>query len=520
MATELKPESGKRVVVALVLVLVLYMASVAAGWPQRAADRIVAKQKELAAVQQTSLKGQGGEGLLAEIKNASPPFWMGLPFAILLVSIAVLPLIPPASHWWDSNLHKFYVAGGLGLLSLAFYLFICRQPVEGHWPVDYIANPAIKGLSWNVSGTILANAVFSEYLPFIVLLFSFYTITSGIRIEGDLRAHPLTNTTFIAVGIVLANLIGTTGAAMLLIRPLLETNRERKYVQHTVIIFIFAVCNCGGCLLPLGPPLFIGYLFGVPFLWTLKLWHPWLMVNGLLLVIYFLWDHFWYYPHEAIRDIQRDETEVTPLQFGGIWPNAFLLIGVILSSALLDPNKAIPGTIWHPWVFLREAVQVGLVVLSLCWTQRGIRQDNNFNYGAILQVAVLFLGIFICMQAPLQIVNVCGASLGLTTPAHFFWASGSLSSVLDNAPTYAVFFEAAHSLGGNPAVAGVHESLLVAISLGSSFMGAMTYIGNGPNFMVKSIAEKSGVPMPSFFGYMVYSFVILFPILALVGLWL
>ena len=519
MATEPKPESGKHVVVVLILIVALYIASVVAGWPQRATDRIAAKQSESVAVQQVP-GAKPGKDCLPRQRPACPPLWMILPFAILLVSIAVLPLIPHTSHWWDSNLHKFYVAGGLGLLSLAYYLFICRQPVVGHWPVDYIAHPAIKGLNWHVSGTILSNSMLNEYVPFIVLLFSLYTITSGIRIEGDLRAHPLTNTTFLAVGIVLASLIGTTGAAMLLIRPLLETNRERKHVHHTVIMFIFAVCNCGGCLLPLGPPLFIGYLFGVPFLWTLKLWRPWLLVNALLLVVYFLWDHFWYYPREAIRDIQRDETEVQPLQFRGIWPNAFLLVGVILSSALFDPNKTIPGTNWHPWVFLREAVQVGLIVLSLCWTRRAIRQDNNFNYGAILEVAVLFLGIFICMQAPLQIVNVWGASLGLTTPAHFFWASGSLSSVLDNAPTYAVFFEAAHSLGGNPAVAGVQESLLVAISLGSSFMGAMTYIGNGPNFMVKSIAEKSGVPMPSFFGYMVYSFVILLPILALVGIWL
>ena len=445
---------------------------------------------------------------------------MIFPFAILLVSIAVLPLIPQASHWWDSNLHKFYVAGGLGLLTLAYYLFIYRQPVVAHWPVNYIAHPAIKGLNWSVSGTILSNSMLNEYVPFIVLLFSLYTITSGIRIEGDLRAHPLTNTTFLAVGIVLASLIGTTGAAMLLIRPLLETNRERKHVHHTVIMFIFAVCNCGGCLLPIGPPLFIGYLFGVPFLWTLKLWRPWLLVNALLLVVYFLWDHFWYYPREAIRDIQRDETEVQPLQFRGIWPNAFLLVGVILSSALFDPNKTIPGTNWHPWVFLREAVQVGLIVLSLCWTRRAIRQDNNFNYGAILEVAVLFLGIFICMQAPLQIAQ-CMGSLTWTHNASPFLL-GQRQSVIGSrqCSDLCSVFRGRSFPRGNPAVAGVQESLLVAISLGSVFMGAMTYIGNGPNFMVKSIAEKSGVLIPSFFGYMAYSIAILLPILALVGIWL
>jgi Na+/H+ antiporter NhaD/arsenite permease-like protein len=361
---------------------------------------------------------------------------------------------------------------------------------------------------------VLSNAVLNEYLPFIILLFSLYTIAGGIRIEGDLPAHPLTNTLFLAAGAVLANLIGTTGASMLLIRPLLETNAERKHVKHTVVMFIFIVCNCGGCLLPLGPPLFLGYQFGVPFMWTLELWPAWLAVNGLLLVIYYLWDHFAYYRHESVRDIQRDESEVRPLRFRGLWPNTLLLLGVILSAAFLDPGKTFPGTAWNPWVYLREMVLLGLVVVSL-WSGQAVRRDNDFNYGAILEVAVLFFGIFICMQVPLQIVDVKGPALGLTTPAHFFWASGSLSAVLDNAPTYAVFFETARSLGGQPAVAGVQSSLLTAISLGSVFMGAMTYIGNGPNFMVKSIAEKSGVAMPSFFGYIVHSVVILLPLFAL-----
>jgi len=282
-------------------------------------------------------------------------------------------------------------------------------------------------------------------------------------------------------------------------------------------LFIFVVCNCGGCLLPLGdPPLFLGYLFGVPFLWTLKLWPAWLLVNGLLLVFYFLWDRFWFYPHEALPDIQRDEQEIRPLQFRGIRPNAWLLLGVVLAVAFLDPGKPVPGTHWHPWVYLREAIQLGLVALSLRGTAPAIREDNNFNYGAILEVAVLFVGIFVCMQAPLQILHVYGASLGLSAPAHFFWATGSLSAVLDNAPTYAVYFETARSMGGKELVAGVEESLLAAVSLGAVFMGAMTYIGNGPNFMVKSIAEKSGVAMPSFFGYVVYSAVILLPLFALV----
>ena len=284
-------------------------------------------------------------------------------------------------------------------------------------------------------------------------------------------------------------------------------------MRHTIVIFIFVVCNCGGCLLPLGdPPLFLGYLRGVPFLWTLRLWPEWLFVNLSLITIYYLWDRFWFYPQETLRDVVRDETQVRRLQFRGIWPNALLLVGVVLSIAVLDPSKTLPGTDWHPWLFLREAVQLLLVLISLLLGQQSVRVANHFNYHAIIEVAVLFLGIFICMQPPLQILHVRGPALGLTSPEAFFWATGSLSSVLDNAPTYVVFLTTAQSLGGANLVAGVQESLLVAVSLGAVFMGAMTYIGNGPNFMVKAIAEKSGVAMPSFFGYVVYSVLILLPL--------
>ncbi len=334
-------------------------------------------------------------------------------------------------------------------------------------------------------------------------------------------AHPLTNVAFLAAGAVLASFIGTTGAAMLLIRPLLETNRERKHVQHTVVFFIFIVCNCGGLLLPLGdPPLFLGYLMGVPFLWTAVLWKEWLLVNVALLAIYYAWDHFWCYPHERPADIARDETRIHRLRFGGLWPNAFLLLGVVLSVAWLDPGKTIPGTHWHPWLYLREIVQLGLVALSLALGNGHLRRRNRFNYAAILEVAALFFGIFLCMQPPLQILAVEGRNLGLTEPWQYFWATGGLSSVLDNAPTYVVFFQTAASLteklGASPALAGVAERLLVGISLGSVFMGANTYIGNGPNFMVKAIAEESGVAMPSFFGYLAYSCTILLPLFVLV----
>jgi Na+/H+ antiporter NhaD/arsenite permease-like protein len=287
------------------------------------------------------------------------------------------------------------------------------------------------------------------------------------------------------------------------------------------------VCNCGGCLLPIGdPPLFLGYLFGVPFLWTMSLWPEWLFVNGTLVALYFLWDHFVYYPTEARRDLALDEQRVRGLKFSGLWPNAPLLIGVVLSVALLDPSKPMPGTVVHAPLFLREIAQLVLVGLSLVLGKQAVRRANNFNYHAILEVAALFSGIFICMQAPLQILSVRGPTLGLHQPWHFFWSTGSLSSVLDHAPTYVVFFETADSLTNQPGpgvltLVGpkyIQHDLLAAVSLGAVFMGSMTYIGNGPNFMVKAIAEKSGVRMPSFFGYMLYSCLILLPLFLLTTL--
>jgi Na+/H+ antiporter NhaD/arsenite permease-like protein len=425
--------------------------------------------------------------------------WAVIPFTILLGAIAVLPLIEHTAHWWEHNLHKFYVAGNLGLITLAYLAFLHPD-----------------GSLTRAAQTLL-HVLVAEYIPFIVLLFSLYTISGGIRIEGDLRAHAFTNTLFLAVGGLLASFIGTTGAAMLLVRPLLETNRERKHVAHTVVFFIFVVCNCGGLLLPIGdPPLFLGYLNGVDFLWTLSLWPSWLFVNGALFALYFALDHFYYYPREAPSDVVRDETQVRRLRFSGAWPNGLLLLGIVLSVGLLDPSQAFPLTGWHPWFYLREMVQLALVALSLLVGPQVVRDDNNFDYLAIVEVAALFIGIFVAMQPALEILHARGSTLGLDTPREFYWATGGLSSVLDNAPTYLVFFKTAQALspGGQNLVAGVAEPLLVGISLGAVMMGAMTYIGNGPNFMVKTIAEKSGVRMPSFFGYVVYSVVILLPLLA------
>lgn len=437
----------------------------------------------------------------------TPHFWSVLPFTLLLGAIATLPLMEGLAHWWEKNLNKFYVAANLALITLLYLGFL---------------HPSA---SFSLAVNTLLHTIVQDYIPFIVLLFSLYTISGGIRIAGDLPAHPRTNMLFLLAGGVLASFIGTTGAAMLLVRPLLETNRERKHVAHTLVFFIFIACNCGGLLLPLGdPPLFLGYLNGVEFLWTLQLWKSWLFVNGALLAVYFVWDTFVAYPRETARDIRLDETRVHALKFGGVWPNALLLVGVILAVALLDPSKPLPGTSWHPWFYLREVSMLGLAMLSLMFGPHHVRSSNSFDYLAITEVAVLFVGIFISMKPALDILRLRGGDFGLDSPAKYFWASGSLSSVLDNAPTYLVFFEAAQAqtakvASGESQMANVAVPLLKGVSLGSVCMGAMTYIGNGPNFMVKTIAENFGVRMPSFFSYMLYSFGVLLPILAL-NLWL
>lgn len=501
----------------ILALLGIYAGVAAIGWPQQATTEInrhlhptsvIVESKQ---AQPTSKEVSGEENP----QRAHPPLVATLPFILLLGAIAVLPLIPQTEHWWESNLHRFLVAAAMGLLTLGYYIFFYGNPVERHFVWHGETVPTGAGPQWQLGWTVFQNAILVEYIPFIILLFSLYTICGGIRISGDLPAHPLTNTVFLLIGGTIASLIGTTGAAMVLIRPLLETNQERKRIVHTVVFFIFIVCNCGGCLLPIGdPPLFLGYLEGVPFLWTLSLWKEWLFINGALLAIYYLWDRFYAYPHEEARTLLLDETQVRRLTFQGLGLNLPLLLGVVLAVALLDPSKPIPGTDWHAWLWLREAVQLGLVAVSLLAGREQVRRDNRFNYAAIIEVAALFLGIFLCMQPALQILDVQGASLGLNSPAAFFWMTGALSSVLDNAPTYLVFFETARSLpAGTDSVAGVPASILTAISLGAVMMGAMTYIGNGPNMMVKSIAEKSGVKMPSFFGYVAYSCLILLPLL-------
>ena len=530
--------SSRPVLFGLLLAILLYGVAAFLGYPQAGRDAIVAAAQhgqhagqgehesgdshtehegsEHPAEEDESHKEAHTEG---HVTPTAPPVWTVIPFLALLAAIAAFPLIPSIEHWWEHNSSRLMVAAGLGGLTLLYYALIHSSPVDVHFPAHDVSLPADGGISWGVAGTILSNAILGEYVPFIMLLFALYCVSGGVRIEGDLKASPRTNATFIAIGGLLASFIGTTGAAMLLIRPLLETNRQRRRVVHTVVFFIFVVCNCGGCLLPIGdPPLFLGYLQGVDFFWTLSLWKEWLVTNAILIALYWAWDAFLAFPRERLSDLHSDHTTTKPLSIRGLWLNAPLLLAVIAAVALLDPSKAIPGTEWHPWVFLRETVLAGIVAASLAFGSDKIRQDNGFTYGAILEVAALFVGIFVCMQPALAILDERGASLGISSPLAFFWTTGGLSSVLDNAPTYLVFFKTAQTLPPGPdMMAGVEVGRLAGVSLGAVFLGAMTYIGNGPNFMVKAIAEKAGVRMPSFFGYLAYSGGVLLPVFVLVS---
>ncbi|MCP3905700.1 MAG: sodium:proton antiporter [Planctomycetes bacterium] len=438
----------------------------------------------------------------------APPFWgLGiLPFVGILGSIAILPLLPMTHHWWERNVNRFAIAILCGGLTVVYYLF--ARGADSILPM-------------------LNHAIPVEYVPFIVLLFSLYVISGGICLKGDLAAHPATNTGFLAFGAAIASFIGTTGASMLLIRPLLQTNSERKHVVHTVVFFIFLVSNIGGALLPIGdPPLFLGYLRGVDFFWTFGLWQQWLFCCITLLVIYYVWDSV-AYRKETKSDIRADETQRTPLRLTGTI-NIVWLAGIVFSVAFIVPGKQFPGLGFTVFPFLRELMMLALVACSLLTTPRGVREANQFNYAAIIEVAALFVGIFIAMQVPIEVLKASGETLTavMTDPWQFFWSTGALSSFLDNAPTYVVFFELGKVMpaGSAPVLLGeagelgrISAQLLVAISLGAVFMGAMTYIGNGPNFMVKAIAEQSGIRMPSFFGYMFrYSIPILVPVFVMV----
>src|SRR5712691_2563141 len=403
---------------------------------------------------------------------------LALPFVALLLVIALAPLAAP--RWWHHNRNKALVA------------LVVSAPI-----LVYLG----------INAPDLLREKVHEYVGFIVVIGALFVVTGGIHIQGSLAGTPLVNTGMLAIGAVLSNLLGTTGASVLLIRPLLRANKRRTRVAHIVIFFIFIVANCGGLLTPMvDPPLLLGFLKGVPFDWTLRLWPQWLMINGILLVIFNLWDQW---------ALDKDEKEVLihePLRItGGV--EILVLLGIIVTIVLAGSKLVI----------------VALALLGYFAGSGERRAENAFTFGPIIEVAVLFAAIFVTMTPVLEMLNAWARrpDFALTRPWHFFWASGSLSSVLDNAPTYLAFAASAAGLQGvaphgayigtlalDPSAA----KLLAAISTGSVIMGANTYIGNAPNFMVRAIAEENGVKMPSFFGYLAYSVGILLPLFVLVSL--
>ena len=404
----------------------------------------------------------------AETLGRTLPLWSVLPFVGLLLSIALLPLRAP--RFWGRPRSRALVAA-LWSAPVALAL-LARAPLE-----------------------LLRTA--RDYASFIILLAALFVISGGIVLRGDLRATPLVNTTFLLAGALLANVIGTTGASMLLIRPLLQTNRERRRTRHIPVFFIFAVSNIGGCLTPLGdPPLFMGFLKGVPFFWTLRLLPVWALVLGGVLVAFFAVDSA-AYGREAAEDLARDRARLVPLRLKGRLNFAWVA-GVVGGMFLRFP--------------FREATLVLMALLSLATTRKGYREENRFGFAPIVEVAVLFAGIFVTMVPALLLLGARGAGLGVTRPWQFFWLTGGLSSFLDNTPTYLAFLSLARGLGPGGGVAGVPAGVLAAISAGAVFMGANSYIGNGPNFMVKRIAEDYRIATPSFFGYIAYAAAVLGPL--------
>jgi len=418
------------------------------------------------------------------------PSWSLIPFVGMLLSIAILPLLIP--NWWDSNRNKFLLSIVVSLPVL-FVVLQCNAELLLHSLLDYFS--------------------------FLVLLGSLFVISGGIYIRGAFAGTPLVNTAFLGIGAILANLIGTTGASMLMVRPYLRANHERQRRAHLVIFFIFVVSNTGGLLTPLGdPPLFLGFLRGVPFHWTLSLFPQWALVVGALLLVFNIFDQYVFdkedveTPGALVEDVQpRRRLHVD----GSI--NFIYLLGVMAAAALSGYFSWPRG--------IQESLMILMAVLSWFTTPKKVHEANHFHLHPIVEVAALFLGIFITMVPALEILHARAIALNLREPWHYFWMSGLLSSVLDNAPTYLTFTAMATGIAGGQAEnlqsllnSGLGTRLLTAVSCGSVFMGANTYIGNGPNFMVKSIAERSGVKMPSFGGYMIYSGLVLIPLFVVVTL--
>lgn len=429
------------------------------------------------------------------------PVWALIPFVVMLLCIAIGPLV--AEHWWENNKNKLIVSLVLGVPTA---IWLC-----------------LNGMSHD-----LMHQMIFDYIPFIILLTALFTVTGGIHLSGDIPAKPSVNTLFLGIGLVLASIMGTTGAAMLLIRPLIETNKERKNKVHTILFFIAIVANCGGLLTPLGdPPLFLLYLKGAPFTWFLNLFVEWAFAGILLLVIYYFVDSYCY-NKEKKEDLIKDFQRVKPLRLSGNI-NFLYLAAIVCAVAFINPGTIPAMGEEHAPIYmklLREIVLIGIILASLFTTSKKVREDNKYSWGPIIEVAVLFLGIFATMTPALLFLKEAAPNLGLTESWQFYYCTGALSSFLDNAPTALAFHSVASGLPADlpivesaTLVAGIPEILLKAISIGAVFFGAMTYIGNGPNFMVKAIAEENKIEMPSFFGYMIkFSLIVLLPVYILTQL--
>ena len=439
----------------------------------------------------------------AELDGRQLSALWGLPFVGILLSIAVWPLAGP--HFWHHHFGKIAAAW-----SLAFLL---------PFAAVFGAHAALAGL---------VHALVAEYIPFILLLTALFTVSGGIYIRGNLHGTPRLNTAILAIGAVLASFMGTTGASMLLIRPLIRANDNRPGCAHVVVFFIFIVSNIGGSLTPLGdPPLFLGFLKGVGFFWTLEnIYRETLFMTVVLLALFYVLDRHLYRKQGVTRP---DPTPDTPT-FGFDGAVNFVLLGVVVALVLLSGMWASPvsfdvmGTAVGLPGLVRDVGLIVVTAVSIAITPRAVHESNQFDWGPMQEVGKLFAGIFLTIIpviAMLQagedgpfgaIVKAVTNADGTPNPAAYFWATGVLSSFLDNAPTYLVFFNTA---GGDPAtLMTTHAATLAAISAGAVFMGANTYIGNAPNLMVKALAEDRGVKMPSFFGYMAWSGGVLLPLFA------
>lgn len=441
----------------------------------------------------------------AELDGSQLSVWWGVPFAGVLLSIALVPLLAPA--FWHHHFGKVSAAWALAFLV----------------PFAALMGPGLAGSS-------VVHALLAEYIPFIVLLTALFTVAGGIFVRGNLHGSPGLNTGLLAIGAVLASFMGTTGASMLLIRPLIRANDNRRHQVHVVVFFIFIVSNAGGSLTPLGdPPLFLGFLKGIDFFWTVAhLWMETVALIGALLVIFYAIDWWYYHRREEVRP-QDPTPDTARLGFDGGFN--FVLLGVVVALVLMSGLWKSPvvfnvaGTEVGLPGLLRDIGLIAVTLVSLKLTPSSVHESNQFGWGPMQEVAKLFAAIFLTIIPVIAmlkagvdgpfgaVVRAVTNADGSPNPAMYFWATGALSSFLDNAPTYLVFFNTA---GGDPqALMTAMASTLVAISAGAVFMGANTYIGNAPNLMVKAIAEDRGVRMPSFFGYMLWSFGILVPLFAL-----